>query len=89
MMKNGTVYVLSTIICNVMSSAAKAKIESLYLNAKIWYRHTEYVKRNGPSISGDAPKDRKLHSIRHSQQNYFSKRLQIHEHALLLGTKSG
>ena len=34
MMKNGTVHVVSTIICNVMSSALKAKIVALYLNEK-------------------------------------------------------
>ena len=34
MVNNGSVHVISTIIRNVMSSASKAKIVTLYLNAK-------------------------------------------------------
>ena len=34
MIKNGAVHEVSTIICNLMSSAAEAKIAALYMSEK-------------------------------------------------------
>ena len=66
-MNNGAVRVASTIICDVMLLAAGAKIEAMYLNAKMELAYVMRLKKWATHIRQLPKRSKIIHQKAHSQ----------------------
>ena len=68
MMNNGLVHMVSTIVCNVMSSKAEAEFAALYLNAKYGV-----IIRNLLEVMGHPNATMPLHTEHSTSERIFNR----------------